>query len=196
MTRTRHCATILTTLIVSTAALTACTRAEAEPPVAQTPSEASPTTAVTSTPGPAKATVKLTEMPEDPETQAALMAYARFEHAMQNMAITGASDESVDSALALVEPDSDAEKVVQQMTVQYADMGPRQISGTLNVTYYDVVDQWDSTIQLSLCLDGTGMTPVSGPPLPHYLESTPAMTKTTSGWVVTYYRAYQADKCE
>mgnify|MGYP006875513070 CR=1 FL=1 len=195
MTRTRHCATILTTLIVSTAALTACTRAEAEPPVAQTPSEASPTTAVTSTPGPAKATVKLTEMPEDPETQAALMAYARFEHAMQNMAITGASDESTTEVMELVEPDSDAANWVREIRDQHAEMGARDISGTLNVTYYSVMDEWNDTVQLSLCLDGTRLTQVSGPPLPRYLKSTPAMTKTSSGWVLTYYRTYEADQC-
>lgn len=194
----QRCVAIAATVIFSITALTACTPAEAEPPTtitqtAKTPEPTAPTP--TPTPHGTKPTVTITEMPEAPDTQAALMAYAKFEHAMQKMAITGASDESVDSALNLVAPGSDAEGVVNQMAPQYSEMGPREITGTLSLNYYDVMDRWDNTVQLSLCLDVTAMTAESGPTLPSYLKSTPAMTKTNSGWVVTYYRTHELDQC-
>ena len=194
----QRCSTILATALLGTTALTACTPAEAEPPTTTTqPSTTTPRQPTTTTPTPEKTTptVTLTNRPEDPDAQAALMAYAKFEHAMQNMATTGANDESAEAALELVEDGSDAENWVLEIRKQHAEMGARNISGTMKITYHEIMDRWDQTIQLSLCLDTTPMTPDSGPPLPEYLKSTPAMTKTNSGWELTYYRTYEADQC-
>lgn len=194
VTRTRHCATILTTLIVSTAALTACTRAEAEPPVAQTPSEASPTTAVTSTPGPAKATVKLTEMPEDPETQAALMAYARFEQGILDVSTSGGSSASLDQTLKFTHPDGDAATFAKKVANLAKESGPTELTGPVTLSSIEVSEKASHSMTLDICMDRSDLQGVP-PGSPAHLRTHTYLVIHETHWVVSSYRNAEDQSC-
>ena len=192
VTRTRHCATILTTLIVSTAALTACTRAEAEPPVAQTPSEASPTTAVTSTPGPAK--VRITAPPSDPELHRALRQYGRFEAALMAQIHTGGSPDSRRMVEAVTHPEGDAREFGRILAEQDSRDGPMEITGTLILTEHLTTYRGSDEIEIHACWSPEELVS-SVIDVSKYQNTVVTMVRHLGGWVVGSYKTAMDQTC-
>lgn len=191
-THARRCAAILGALVVSTAALTACTRAEAEPPITQTSADTSATTTVTPTPGPAN--VRITNPPSDPDLHLALRQYGRFEAALMAQAHTGGSPDSRRMVEAVTHPEGDAREFARILADQHAKDGPQPISGTLVLSEHVTTHHRSSQVKIHACWSPEELSSEHFD-ISEYQTSDVIMVKRSDSWVVGSFKTEMGSTC-
>ena len=172
-----------------------CARPDPEPPPAVLPSVESVADRTVEPSDGDASSLEVDQWPDDPEVRAALEAYIKFENAMAVLASSGGSEEAVQQALELGNPEGNVEYVVQEMAKYHRDVGPLPLSGTTTLRDIRVTEREADGLELSLCMDNSQFE-IPDHDYPDYLHATPWMTRSEDGqWLVHSLFSDTVDQC-